>query len=115
LVSDLSQTTKRAVRINVTSARERNTDSILGPIHLPPGVFKWNAEAIAESLASRAVSPQGPASGMRVLSFYLSHAGKAISASRRRNLEKAKRLLAARVEQALKAENDSGVVDIAWK
>lgn len=72
---------------------------------LPPaGLFTKDPETIAESLASKEVSPQGPASGMRVLTFYISHAGKSLSASRRRNLEKAKKLLSARVEQSLRKE-----------
>ncbi|MGD0941170.1 MAG: DUF3175 domain-containing protein [Terracidiphilus sp.] len=90
-----------------TPRRAKNLDSLPGPIYLPAELFKWTPEAIARSLASREVSPQGPASGMRVLSFYLSHGGKALSASRRRNLEKARKLLAVRVEQSLKIENSS--------
>ena len=72
---------------------------------LPPaGLFTKDPKTIAESLASKEVSPQGPASGMRVLTFYISHAGKSLSASRRRNLEKAKKLLSVRVDQSLKEE-----------
>lgn len=89
-------------------------DSIAGPIYLPVGLFKRDPETIAASLASKEVSPQGPVSGMRVLSFYLSHAGKALSPSRRRDLEKAKKLLAARVEQTLKIGNPR-VAGVAWK
>lgn len=59
-------------------------------------------EALAESLASKAISPQGPASGLRLLTFYLSHSAKRLSASRLRNLEKAKKLLSARLEREIK-------------
>ena len=92
--------------IEILRGGRKRVDSTAGcSLRLPVGIFRWNPEAIAESLASREVSPEGPASGMRVLSFYLSHAGKVLSASRRRNLEKARKLLAARVEHALKHES----------
>jgi tRNA(adenine34) deaminase len=103
-----------------TPRTERKVYSTVG-LCLPAGIFNRNPEAIAASLASKEVSPQGPASGMRVLSFYLSHAGKVLSASRRRNLEKARKLLAARVEQALKVEqrlkieNGARSVSVGWK
>ncbi len=59
-------------------------------------------EALAESLASQAVSPQGAASGMRLLTFYLSHAARRLSPSRLRSLEKARKLLAARMDRELR-------------
>ncbi len=77
---------------------------------LPPaGLFTKDPKTIADSLASKEVSPQGPASGMRVLAFYLSHAGKSLSASRRRSLEKAKKLLSARVDQLLREEQQKRI------
>ena len=63
----------------------------------PAGLFALPAEKIAESLASEKVSPQGAASGVRLLTFYLNYAGKRLSTSRRRTLEKAKNLLYDRV------------------
>ena len=72
---------------------------------LPPvGLFAKDPVTIAESLASKEISPHGPASGMRVLAFYISHAGKSLSASRRRNLEKARKLLSVRVDQSMREE-----------
>lgn len=68
----------------------------------PVGLFTMSPEALAESLASRAISPQGPASGLRLLTFYLSHSAKRLSPSRLRSLEKAKKLLAALLEQEIK-------------
>jgi len=59
------------------------------------------AKNIAESLASRENSPQGPSSGLRLLTFYMNYAGKWLSPSRRRNLEKAKKLLEERVTREL--------------
>jgi hypothetical protein len=64
------------------------------------GLFKKDAATIARSLASKKVSPKGPASGMRMLTFYVNRAGKNLSQSRLRVLERAKELLHERVEKA---------------
>jgi hypothetical protein len=66
------------------------------------GLFAMKAEAMADSLASKEVSPQGPASGMRLLAFYLSHSAKRLSPSRLRSLEKARKILAARLQRELR-------------
>lgn len=58
-----------------------------------PGLFKKSAETIAEGLAKKSVSPQGPGQGMRMLSFYENRAGKNLSAERKRTLEHAKEIL----------------------
>jgi hypothetical protein len=67
-----------------------------------PGLFTQPPEAIADSLASKEVSPQGTAAGMRLLEFYISHAAKRLSPSKLRRLEKARKLLAARMQRELK-------------
>ena len=66
-----------------------NTDST----HPDQGLFNKDASTIAKALASKKVSPKGPASGMRMLNFYINRAGKNLSASRQTELEKAKTLL----------------------
>lgn len=68
--------------------------------HPQKGLFTKDAEAIARSLASKRVSPKGPGSGMRMLTYFINRAGKGLSASRRRELEKAKELLATRIAKA---------------
>jgi tRNA(adenine34) deaminase len=73
-------------------------------VHMPLGLFAQDAETIAASLASKEVSPQGPATGMRVLAFYITRSSRSLSPSRRKKLEKARKLLSARVEQAIKEE-----------
>ncbi len=70
-----------------------------------PGLFAQPAEAIADSLASKEISPQGTAAGMRLLEFYITHAAKRLSPSRLRRLEKARKLLAARMERELRQKN----------
>ena len=61
------------------------------------GLFKKDAATIARSLASKKVSPKGPSSGMRMLTFYVNRAGKNLSKSRLRVLERAKELLHERI------------------
>jgi len=66
-----------------------NTDST----HPDEGLFKKSPTVIATALASKKVSPKGPASGMRMLNFYINRAGKNLSDSRHAALEKAKSIL----------------------
>lgn len=64
------------------------------------GLFKKDAATIARSLASKKVSPKGPGSGMRMLTFYVNRAGKNLTQSRLRVLERAKELLHERIEKS---------------
>jgi hypothetical protein len=82
-------TTKRWVR-------KVDTDST----HPPEGLFTKNAETIARTLASKRVSPKGPGSGMRMLTYFLNRGGRGLSASRKAELQRAKELLHKRVEAA---------------
>ncbi|HEY1810286.1 MAG TPA: DUF3175 domain-containing protein [Acidobacteriaceae bacterium] len=75
--------------------RKVTTDST----HPPKDLFTKSAPVIARSLASKKVSPKGPASGMRMLTYFINRAGKGLSATRRRELERAKKLLHQRVEK----------------
>jgi uncharacterized protein DUF3175 len=59
----------------------------------PPGTFGRDAEHIARVMASPKVSPKGIGSGIRMIQFFLNRGGSRLSASRRRELERAKRLL----------------------
>jgi tRNA(adenine34) deaminase len=69
----------------------------------PPGLFTKSAAVIARSLASKEVSPKGPGSGMRMLTFFINRAGKGLSPERRAELEKAKTLLSQRVHRDSRA------------
>jgi Protein of unknown function (DUF3175) len=66
------------------------------------GLFAKDPETIAETLCTRELSPEGPASGIRLLAFYISHAAKGLSVSQLRNLEKAKKLLSERLIRDLR-------------
>jgi hypothetical protein len=68
--------------------------------HPPEGLFTNDAATIARELASKKVSPKGPASGMRMLNYFINRAGKGLPEEQRAELEKAKGLLSKRVERA---------------
>ncbi|MDQ2833650.1 MAG: tRNA adenosine(34) deaminase TadA [Acidobacteriota bacterium] len=61
--------------------------------HPHEGLFNEDAATIARELTSKKTSPKGPASGMRMLNFYINRAGKNLPESRHAELEKAKSLL----------------------
>jgi len=68
--------------------------------HPPEGLFTKNAAAIARTLASKRVSPKGPGSGLRMLTYFINRGGRNLSAARRKELEKAKEMLSRRVKRA---------------
>jgi len=68
--------------------------------HPPAGLFNKDAATIARTLASKRVSPKGPGSGMRMLTFFINRAGRNLSAKRRATLNRAKSLLSERARRA---------------
>jgi tRNA(adenine34) deaminase len=93
-----SKTTKKKWSAKV------DTDST----HPDEGLFSQSASAIAKALASKKVSPKGPASGMRMLNFYINRAGKNLSSTRHAELEKAKDKLSAIIaKQKAKTEKQA--------
>jgi hypothetical protein len=66
--------------------------------HPPAGLFTKSATTIARVLASKKVSPKGPGSGMRMLTYFINRAGRGLSAERRAELKRAKVLLSKRVQ-----------------
>ena len=65
----------------------------------PPGLFTKDAETIARVMATKRVSPKGLGSGIRMVQFFINRAGKNLPARQRRELERAKRLLQARLQR----------------
>jgi len=59
----------------------------------PEGLFAKDAETIAREMAKKSVSPKGIGSGIRMVQFFLNRGGKNLPSGRRRELEKAKRIL----------------------
>lgn len=68
--------------------------------HPHEGLFNKDAKTVARELASKKVSPKGPSSGMRMLTFYINRAGKNLPANRVKVLENAKQLLHERLLDA---------------
>jgi tRNA(adenine34) deaminase len=66
----------------------------------PEGLFTKDAATIAKTLASKKVSPKGPLSGLRMLTYFLNRGGKGLDSDRRAELEKAKDLLSARIKRS---------------
>ena len=87
---------KRSARRWVRSV---NTDST----HPPPRTFTGSAERIARTMARKDVSPKGLRSGIRMIQYFINRGGKGLSATRRRELERAKRILQRRRTAAQKA------------
>lgn len=93
-------------------ARRRNPrrwvrDVTTGSTVTPPGLFTRDAATVARTLASPRVSPKGPVSGLRMLSFFINRAGRQLDASRRAELEKAKRLMQRRIAAGRAARGES--------
>lgn len=59
----------------------------------PEGLFTKDAETIARTMASKRVSPKGLGSGIRMIQYFINRSGKDLPANRKRELEKAKKLL----------------------
>jgi tRNA(adenine34) deaminase len=78
--------------------RQVTTDST----HPPPRTFTGSAEQIARTMARKDVSPKGLGSGIRMIQYFINRGGKGLSATRRRKLERAKRILQRRRAAAQK-------------
>jgi Protein of unknown function (DUF3175) len=61
--------------------------------HPPPGTFSGSAAKIARTMVRKEVSPGGVGSGIRMIQYFINRGGKNLSATRRAELEKAKRIL----------------------
>jgi hypothetical protein len=59
----------------------------------PKDVFTKDAQTIARTMAKKSVSPKGIGSGIRMIQYFINRAGKSLSTTRKRELEKAKRIL----------------------
>jgi hypothetical protein len=66
----------------------------------PEGTFTRDAETIARTMASPEVSPKGIGSGIRMIQLFINRAGKNLPPERKRELEKAKKLLQAKLRTA---------------
>ena len=86
-------TGKAAKRLTTPPARLWSAKVDLDSTHPDHGLFLKSSRTIANALAAKEVSPKGPASGMRILNFYINRAGKNLPKERIAELEKAKEIL----------------------
>ena len=63
----------------------------------PERLFTKDARTIAQTMASPRVSPKGIGSGIRMIQFFMNRAGKKLPPERRKELEKAKRILQTKI------------------
>jgi uncharacterized protein DUF3175 len=59
----------------------------------PQGTFTKPAEAVAKTMARKNVSPGGIGAAIRMVQMFINRAGKKLTAVRKKELEKAKRIL----------------------
>jgi Protein of unknown function (DUF3175) len=59
----------------------------------PKDVFTKDAKTIARVMASKKVSPKGIGSAIRMIQYFINRGGKGLSASRKKELERAKEIL----------------------
>jgi hypothetical protein len=59
----------------------------------PKDLFTKDARTIATTMARKSVSPKGIGSGIRMIQYFINRGGKNLPVNRKRELEKAKKLL----------------------
>jgi hypothetical protein len=65
----------------------------------PEGIFTKDAETIARVMSSPGVSSKGIGSGIRMVQFFINRAGKNLSPERKTELEKAKKIMQAKLKK----------------
>jgi tRNA(adenine34) deaminase len=63
----------------------------------PPGTFTRPSREIADIMARPGVSPKGLGSGIRMIQYFINRGGRNLTPHRRRQLERAKRILQRRL------------------
>jgi len=95
---------KKAAKTNTKTARKPAKNRWVSGVttvstYPPPGLFTKDAATVARTLASKKVSPKGPGSGLRMLTYFINRAGHGLSKTRRAELEKAKKLLSKTIQR----------------
>jgi Protein of unknown function (DUF3175) len=90
----IKKPTKRTAKKHKTPTTRRWSAKVAtDSTHPETGLFLKSPNTIAHALATRKVSPKGPASGMRMLTFYINRAGKNLGKDRLADLQRAKTIL----------------------
>jgi tRNA(adenine34) deaminase len=98
--STTKSSTKSSTKTNHKSPRKWSAKVQTDSTHPDEGLFKEDAQTIADALFSSKVSPKGPASGMQMLNFYINRAGKNLSSERHTTLEHAKEILSRKIAES---------------
>jgi Protein of unknown function (DUF3175) len=77
----------------MAKAKKRVHDVKTVSTNPPKDLFTKDAQTIAKTMAKKSVSPGGLGSGIRMIQYFINRAGKGLSMTRKRELEKAKRML----------------------
>jgi hypothetical protein len=65
----------------------------------PPGTFTKPAEEVASIMARKDVSPRGLGSAIKMVQMFINRSGKNLRPGRKRELERAKRILQQRLHE----------------
>jgi hypothetical protein len=89
------KSTKRSGKQSHQKGSDRKWSSKVKTVstYPPKDLYTKDAETIARVMATKKVSPKGLGSAIRMVQFYINRAGKTLSATRKRELEKAKQIL----------------------
>ena len=97
--ASMKRPAKRRRSMRKKWVRTVTTDST----HPPRGTFTGSARDIARTMARKDVSPGGLSSAIKMIQYFINRGGKNLSASRRAELERAKRILQQRVARRKRA------------
>ena len=65
----------------------------------PKDLFTKDAKTIARVMSTKKISPKGLGSGIRMIQFFINRAGKNLATDRKKELEKAKEILQAKLHK----------------
>ena len=91
------RTRRKTTRTRVTAPKRWVRTVTTDSTHPPPRTFTGSAIDIARQMARKDVSPRGLGSAIRMIQYFINRGGKNVSAARRAELERAKRMLQRRL------------------
>ena len=80
-------------RQSKTTKRKWSADIKTDSTFPPPGTFTKPGEEVARIMATKKVSPLGLGSAIKMVQMFINRSGRNLDAQRRKELEKAKRIL----------------------
>jgi len=86
---------KRAKRRRAAGGKKRRWAQEVKTVSTfpPPGTFTRPGDEVARIMARKEVSPLGLGSAIRMVQMFINRSGRNLTAERRRELEKAKKIL----------------------